>query len=312
MNPLISIIIPCYNTEKYIRKCLDSVLNSTFKDIEIIAIDDGSHDSTYEILKEYKEKDSRMIISTKKNTGQANTRNIAINMSKGEYLFFLDSDDYIDLGMLEKLYNKASEGYDIVVGDAKGVNNDDNVIAIINYNNYSNNEIENYIINSSGPCWKLIRKNIIVNNNLYFYEGHIYEDIAIVPAWGLFTKKIAHVSGTYYYYLIRNNSTMNQLSYNKKLEDIFYSLEYLTKIFKNQYENELEFIYIDHLLHAASLRFYKFNKCDMLNKIIKIMKKKYPNWNKNKYYKRMNIKYKIICKLFYKERYKLLGLMLKK
>lgn len=312
MRPKISVIIPCYNVEKYINKCLDSVLNSTFKDIEIIAIDDGSVDSTYEILKEYEKKDSRVVISTKKNTGQANTRNIAINKASGEYLLFLDSDDYIDTDMIEELYNKVKEGYDIAVCDAKGVDLSGNILNTIVFNEYSNNSIKNYIINSSGPCWKLIKKDIIINNNLYFYEGHIYEDIAVVPSWGIYANSIGYVPNKYYYYLIRNNSTMNQTAYNKKLEDIFDSLDNLTSLFNNKYNTELEYIYIDHLLHAASLRFFKFNKIDMLGKIVEIIKNRYPNWKKNTYYKKQNIKYKIVCNLFYKKNYKLLNLILKK
>lgn len=312
MRPKISVIIPCYNVEKYINKCLDSVLNSTFKDIEIIAIDDGSVDSTYEILKEYEKKDSRVVISTKKNTGQANTRNIAINKASGEYLLFLDSDDYIDTDMIEELYNKVKEGYDIAVCDAKGVDLAGNILNTIVFNEYSNNSIKNYIINSSGPCWKLIKKDIIINNNLYFYEGHIYEDIAVVPSWGIYANSIGYVPNKYYYYLIRNNSTMNQTAYNKKLEDIFDSLDNLTSLFNDKYNTELEYIYIDHLLHAASLRFFKFNKIDMLGKIVEIIKNRYPNWKKNTYYKKQNIKYKIVCNLFYKKNYKLLNLILKK
>ena len=312
MKPIISVIIPCYNVEKYINKCLDSVLKGTFKDIEVIAIDDGSKDSTYELLKEYSKRDNRLIIKAKENTGQANTRNIAIDMSCGEYLFFLDSDDYIDNDMLEKLYNKAKEGYDIVVGDAKGIDSNLNILNVIRFKQYSDNNIDNYIINSSGPCWKLIKREIITENKLYFYENHIYEDIAVVPTWGIHAKNIAYVSDTYYYYLIRSNSTMNQVVYSKKLEDIFYSLEYLSNSFNNTYKEELEYIYIEHLLHAAALRFFKFDKKDMLDKISSIMKTLYPNWNKNKYYKKQNIKYKIVCNLFYKRRYGLLKLMLKK
>ena len=312
MKPIISVIIPCYNVEKYLNKCLDSVLNNTFKDIEVIAIDDGSKDSTYEILKEYEKKDSRMIISTKKNTGQANTRNIAINKANGDYILFLDSDDYIDIDMLDKLYNKASKGFDIVVCDAKGIDENGNILNTIVFNEYTNDNIKNYIVNSSGPCWKLIKSSIVKDNKLTFYENHIYEDVAVVPAWGVYANSIGYVSGTYYYYLIRNNSTMNQVSYNKKLEDIFDSLDNLSKLFDNKYSEELEYIYIDHLLHAASLRFFKFNKLDMIDKIVKIMNDRFPNWNKNSYFKKQGIKYKIVCNLFYRKKYKLLKLILKK
>lgn len=311
MKPIVSIIIPCYNVEKYINKCIDSVLNSTLKDIEIIAIDDGSKDATYKILKEYT--DERLKVFTQENMGQAKTRNKAINLSSGEYLFFLDSDDYIDTDLLSKLYSETKNGSDIVISDAKGIDDITNLeLMTIKYNKYSDNDIKNYILNSSGPAWKLIKKDIITKNNLYFYEDHIYEDIAVVPSWGLYANKISYVPNTYYYYIIRNGSTMNQVEYSKKLEDIFYSLDHLKDLFKDKYCDELEYIFIEHLLHAASLRFYKFNKYDMIDKIVSTINKYYPNWDKNIYYKKQGIKYRIICKLFYKKQYKLLKLLLKK
>lgn len=311
MEPKISIIIPCYNTEKYINKCIDSVLNNTFKDIEVIAIDDGSSDSTYKLLTEYAKKDKRMIVSTKKNTGQANTRNIALKQAKGKYVFFLDSDDFIELDYLEKLYNKAIEGYDIVVSDAKEIDEAGNIISIDTTINYSSDNKINYILNNPGPCWKLIKKDIITSNSLYFYEGRIYEDVAIVPAWGIYANKIAYIPGIYYYYLRRSNSTMGVEKYNPKFEDIFFSLDNLKKVFNGKYSEEMEFIYIHHLLHGASLRFFKFNKKDMLDKINKYMKDNYPNWKKNTYYKMQGIKYKVVCNWFYKKRYTLLRLALK-
>ena len=108
---------------------------------------------------------------------------------------------------------------------------------------------------------------------------------------------------------------MKQIAYNKKMEDIFYSLDYLYQKFnkENKYSEELEWLVIEHLLHAASLRFFKFdNYRDNISKIVKTIKDYFPNWNKNTYYKAQTIKYKLICKLFYNEKYWLLKLILKK
>ena len=92
-NPKISLIIPVYNVELYLRKSLDSAINQTFKDVEIIAVNDGSTDSSYEILKEYKSKYNNIKVISIKNSGLSNARNVGIRESKGEYLAFLDSDD---------------------------------------------------------------------------------------------------------------------------------------------------------------------------------------------------------------------------
>lgn len=105
----ISVIIPVYNVEKYLRECLNSVINQTLKDIEIICINDGSTDSSLEILKEYAAKDKRISIIDKENEGLSATRNLGINLAKGEYISFVDSDDYLDLNFYEKLYKTAKK-----------------------------------------------------------------------------------------------------------------------------------------------------------------------------------------------------------
>ena len=105
----ISVIIPVYNVEQYLRECLESVINQTLSELEIICINDGSTDSSLDILREYEQKDNRIIVINKDNEGQAAARNIGISMAKGEYIGFLDSDDYIDSNFYEKLYNAAKK-----------------------------------------------------------------------------------------------------------------------------------------------------------------------------------------------------------
>ena len=106
----VSVIIPVYNTEKFLRKCLDSVCNQTLQDIEIICINDCSTDGSLEILREYAGKDNRIkLIELLENCGAAKARNIGIDIAEGEYLGFVDSDDFIDLDFYKKLYGKAKE-----------------------------------------------------------------------------------------------------------------------------------------------------------------------------------------------------------
>ena len=102
----ISIIIPVYNTEQYLEQCIDSILNQTLKDIEIILINDGSTDKSYNILKKYEKKDSRIVVINQKNKGQGEARNIGIKIAKAPYIAFVDSDDFISPFMLQKLYIK--------------------------------------------------------------------------------------------------------------------------------------------------------------------------------------------------------------
>ena len=126
---MISIIIPVYNVSKYLRACLDSVINQTYKDLEIICINDGSTDDSLEILKEYANKDNRIIIIDKKNAGVSAARNDGIDRAGGEYLFCIDSDDYIDNDYLET-YVRAieKEDYDIVVGGFRRPNENGKIV----------------------------------------------------------------------------------------------------------------------------------------------------------------------------------------
>jgi len=316
MKVRVSVIVPVYNMEKYLSKCLDSLVNQTFEDIEIILINDGSTDNSENIIKEYLERYSKKIVYIKKeNEGQGVARNLGIDKARGEYITFVDSDDYVDVTMIEKLYSSIiKEKADISVSRGLIEVRSDNLL--INDFIFNNEEsVKRYILNNFGPVAKLIKKDIIINNQLYFPSLRAYEDIAVVPLWGLFANGISFVEEPLYYYLIREGSTMKQVKYNNKLEDIYASLDYLYKRVNNNfgdiYASELEWIYIENLLHAASLRFLKFNKIGELKKINGIIKERFPNWNKNKYYKLQNIKYKIICMLFYKEYYWLLKILLK-
>lgn len=314
MKPKISIIVPVYNMEKYLDKCLNSLVNQTLKDIEIILVNDGSTDNSVQIINKYLKKDKRILVLSQKNAGQASARNLGIKNSNGIFVMFVDSDDYVDFGICEKLYNKSVlDNSDIVVCDYNVVDENYNILG----NNIKREFVadcnKNFIVNQSGPCFKIVKLDILKNNKLYFPTIRAYEDIAVVPAWGLFASKISYVNEKLYYYLVRNGSTMNQTRYNEKLAHIFIALENLKKYFNsdNKYNEEIEWIYIEHLLHASSLRFLKFSAFADLDRVVEIIRKDFSNWKKNKYYKSQSIKYKIICDLIYHKKYKLTKFLLK-
>lgn len=151
MNPLVSVIVPIYNVEKYLPKCIESIMNQTLKEIEIILIDDGSTDRSGAIADEYGERDSRINIIHKKNGGQGSARNKGIELANGYYIGFVDSDDWIDCDMYEKLYSKAiSLKSDIVVGsrrvfDEKGALKNEVYVENNEFTNVNKN-IVNYIV----------------------------------------------------------------------------------------------------------------------------------------------------------------------
>lgn len=313
----VSIIVPVYNVFEYLRKCLDSLVNQSYKNIEIIVVNDGTKDSSQDIIDEYKKKYPSIIKSyIKENGGLASARNFGVIKATGEYIMFVDSDDYVETSMVKKLVNVVNKKHsDIVVCNYYRVEND-NPIKTKTFATLSDDIYKNYILNCCGACWQLIKKEIFVKNNLRFLEKHCYEDIAVIPSLGMYAKKIDYIDDYLYYYIIRIGSIMNQIEYKKAFEDIFDSLDVLKNRFidNNKYElykDEIENIYIVHLLHAASLRFFKFEKYDQLNRIVNIIKKEFPNWKKNRYFKNSDFKYRIVCILFFKKWYKTLKLVLR-
>lgn len=301
----VSVIVPTYNEEKHIRACLDSIIENDLKEIEIIVINDGSTDSTKEILEEYKNKYDIIKVIEKENEGQGSARNIGIDLAKGEFITFVDADDEIHNNMLSKMYEKLQkEQADICVCDYFEINKDNKVVKKA-IPQKTEDIKKDYIVSIAGPCNKLIRTEILKKNSLYFPKTGIYEDIAIVPLIATYTNKIVYLEEPLYYYYIRQGSTMRQTKFNEKLLSIYNVLDILEKGFKQtgaleQYKEELEFIYIKHLLYAGNGRFleYKEGKQEV-KKIANIMKLKYPNWRKNKYYKKQSKLFKLNCNIFY-------------
>lgn len=225
--PKVSIIVPVYNVEKYLRKCIDSLINQTLNDIEIICINDGSTDKSLKILKEYKNKDSRIILLNQENSGQSVARNRGIEIAKGEYLGFVDPDDWIDLDYYEKLYNAAStNNTDIAVGEIIRVTG-------IKKKKFLNFEKETLTDNTKlkfelcdvpekSYIWnKIYKTQKLKEINLKFEEGRIFEDCIFTPQALFFLGKMVTVPNTYYYYLRRNNSTVKQRSQKANTDSIY-------------------------------------------------------------------------------------------
>ena len=170
MSPAISVIIPVYNCEKYLTQCIESVLNQTFQDFELILVDDGSHDSSPDICDNFRQKDERIQVIHKPNGGVSSARNEGIKVARGEYITFVDSDDYIEEEMMEYLYGQAQEHLaDIVVSGLlmeywdNGTIKETKVYRIQNSKKYSAKELlEEWgqtfpMICMCGPCCKLFK-----------------------------------------------------------------------------------------------------------------------------------------------------------
>lgn len=200
--------------EKYLPKCLESLIKQTLKDIEIICVNDGSMDNSLAILKEFASKDSRIKIIDNQHQGVAKTRNTGIEQSTGEYIGFVDSDDYIDIDFFEKLYNSATKSNsDIAIASILKHKNFFNI-----YNaKYTKEEIAITIQDKIKLCedkkhfffyaWnKIYHSGFIKENNIKFSEGQIYEDVMFAIKALYYSNKIISVYGTKYHYIEHENS----------------------------------------------------------------------------------------------------------
>lgn len=196
MTPSISVIVPVYNVAPWLKECLDSVLNQTFRDMEIIIVDDGSTDSSPEIIKEYAEKDDRVIAIRKENGGLGSARNVGLKIAKGEYIAFVDSDDKIHPEAYTKLYEKAKKyDCDIVFCQTAYLDNltgniieEKNQTALPLFEKYRDktdlitldqlDPFDIFSYDSFVVAWnKIIKRSLIEKTNAHFPEGLIFEDM---------------------------------------------------------------------------------------------------------------------------------------
>lgn len=307
----VSVIVPVYNVEKYIKKCLDSLVNQTLDGVEIIVINDGSPDNSQMIIDEYVKKYKNVKSYIKENGGLSDARNYGIKKATGEYISFVDSDDYIKKDMLEKMYNYAiKEDLDVVVCDSINVYDNGSEILIKSNNNYSDNDVRNYIISPPMACTRLFKKTIF--DKIQFKKNIYYEDLEMTPKVVNITDKIGFVSEGLYYYVQRDGSIMKQNVFNKKLLNIFDVLKSNKDLLEDKFPEEIEYMYITHLLRTASLRFLNYdNGKEYIYKIHNIMKEYFPKWKNNVYYKKSSFKLKLICILAYNKNILLLKLIKK-
>jgi len=218
----VSIIIPVYNVENYLIKCINSALNQTLQEIEVIAVNDGSTDKSLEILKSFS--DDRLKIITQENQGLSGARNTAINIAKGEFLLFLDSDDYIDLEMAESMYNKAIENnLDIVICRYNQVDDEGNSLYKSGItNDFSKEDHFKRILSaksSSMACDKLFKRELFIENNIFFPPNLYHEDVYTIYKLFYFAQSIQVIEEAFYNWLKRDGSISKSVS-QKHIDDI--------------------------------------------------------------------------------------------
>ena len=246
----VSIIIPIYNGEPYINKCLDSICNQTLNDIEIICINDGSTDNTLKILKKYASKDKRITIISTENNGQGSARNKALNIAKGEYIGFIDADDWVELNTFELLYNKAkSKDLDLLFFQMINyINNTKKLVETDLYNHscFNENNIYNNIFNHKDtqdflfkipvcPVSKLYKKEFLDSNNIRFSEGMFFEDNDFFYR-SYFKCKKAGFYPKQFYYRRRHDDSVTQTFDETKFDIVKATNNVLDVFLENDYD----------------------------------------------------------------------------
>lgn len=315
--PKVSVIVPVYNVEKYIEKCLESLVNQTLEDIEIIIVNDGSKDDSDKIIKKYQEKYKNIVYLEKENGGLSDARNFGIPHAKGEYIAFLDSDDYIEYDMYEKMYNKAIE-------------NDSDYVECDFIWEYPNKKVIDTGVAYNGNhemlqkvrvvAWnKLIKREILEKTKIIFPKGYRYEDVEFTYKLIPHLKKVDFVKEPLVHYIQRDGSISNVQ--NERTKEIFDVLEnvltyYKENEFYEEYKEELEYIYVRFLFCSSLLRMVKIEdkkvKKQLLEQTYENAYKKFPEWKKNKILKNKsgkNIYLKTINKFTYNIYCKLLGVI---
>lgn len=307
INNLVSIIIPIYNGEKYIKRCLDSVARQTFKDYQIIIINDGSTDNSLELINKYQSKFSNLLIINKKNEGSWKARIDGIKATRSKYITFMDVDDEIEPRFIEELYNTITENNaDISVCGYYRIDSVTNKIYAKEMTGFGNSVIDIQkdikkiaLINTSN--WnKMYKKNLFDKAINYNVASISFEDLTLNVFAYCKASKIAFNDSYLYKYYVNSKSLMNSINVEhlEKLKNTFLNLR---KEIKNENIHMLpliDFMAVMHLGFSINQRIYNSkneNKKVYIKDLCKFVKRKFPLWKK---YKTSNFKLKIMKFVF--------------
>lgn len=293
--PKVSVIVPIYNVEKYLEKCINSLLSQTLEDIQIILVNDGSKDNSGNIAKEYeKNNKDRVIYVEKENGGLSDARNYGLKYATGDFIAFLDSDDYIEKNAYEEMYNKAiEENVDYVECDF--IWEFPNKIRVDKQYPYKNKkEMLSFV---RVVAWnKLIKRQLIIDNNLEFPKGLRYEDVEFTYKLIPFINKFTYVDKPFIHYVQREGSIANVQ--NERTAEIFTVLDNVIEFYKenniyDEYRDELEYNCARYLLCSSLKRMCKIKDKIVREKLLteswERLNLNFPNWKENIILKTVNI-----------------------
>lgn len=323
----VSIIVPVYKVEKYLRRSMDSLVNQTLDGVEIICINDGSPDNCLQILKEYKEKytDKNIVIIDKKNEGVWKGRFDGIKAATGEYITFTDSDDYVTLDYAEKLYNAAKkDNSDISVSGFYRVDTDTEHVYSTEMTGFEGKKIDmninpEEILSINTALWnKLYKAELLKNMKNLENPPRILDDMMFLLLVYLNTKTITFINDPLYYYMVRQDSIMGQIK-KEQIESTERAMVDIKHIYEQDEQGKkmLEVIDVMAFLHfGISLMFRMSSDKENFKQVLKdnreYLNKEFPKWRKSKYlnimyslkHKGANLKVAIVKKVYVLHLYK--------
>lgn len=244
--PKISVIVPVYKAEKYLHRCIDSILNQTFKDFEVLLIDDGSPDRSGEICDEYAKIDSRVRVFHKQNGGVSSARQCGLNNTKGEYVIHADPDDWVEPDILESMYSKALEdNADMVICDYYITKRNKETLVYQNIDKTNHLELLRQFLLGKyhGACWnKLVKANLFAKYNIEFNKDIIrWEDLFVVSSLLLNPIKVSYLAKPLYHYdIITNNNSIVRKTTKKGVESQILFCNHFISILDNTcYSDEI-------------------------------------------------------------------------
>ena len=320
--PVLSIIIPVYNVEKYLRKCLDSVIYPEIDNYEIVCINDGSTDSSPEILKEYATDYPDLIrVITTENSGPGAASNRGIESARGKFIVFLDSDDYYTENALPEILAECRDDVDISVFDFAYVNESGR---LINYTKGCNSQTEYFtleeypqmLFDMPSRANKIFRRELFTENKIYFPNHVWFEDFRTTPKLYIHCRKMRYISRVWYNYLQQSSSITHGNNAEKNIEIIDASKDlisyYQSAGLFEKYREELEYsIFYNELLTSTDRVNLIDRKSPVQGKLYEWFKENFPEYQSNIYFKKMSPKYKMIHFLIVTRQYFLLNLLLR-
>ncbi|MBO4432933.1 MAG: glycosyltransferase [Clostridia bacterium] len=292
----ISVIIPVYNVENYLKKCVDSVLAQDFDDCEILLIDDGSTDSSGQICDEYGNKYPQIKVVHQENKGLGGARNTGIKAATGKYLLFVDSDDFIKSDMLNILYKTAEDtAADVVLFGADFVDEQGNVLAVrmpLCSEKIITKPTDQFLLYCKDTCaWdKLFRRSLFTENDIYFPERIWYEDLCVAGKIVLYAEKTSCIKKSFYNYLQRSDSIMHVKNTDRNIDMLTVVSEvlsfYRTRGCFDENRDALCFLAVMHIMVLCTLRVASEDtKHPLLKKFYDFTKTNFNDFKTNKFVK---------------------------